>query len=33
MKNYEHSADEVAKLIQSRGYEPVWKEWDAALMA
>jgi 2-iminoacetate synthase len=27
----ERSADEVAKLIQSLGYEPVWKDWDAAL--
>jgi len=25
------SAQEVAKLIQSLGYEPVWKDWDAAL--
>jgi len=29
----ERSADEVAKLIQRLGYEPVWKDWDAALMA
>ena len=28
----ERSADEVAKLIQSLGYEPVWKDWDAALI-
>jgi len=27
----ERSADEVAKLIQGLGYEPVWKDWDAAL--
>jgi 2-iminoacetate synthase len=27
----ERSADEVAKLIQRLGYEPVWKDWDAAL--
>ncbi|HMP84520.1 MAG TPA: 2-iminoacetate synthase ThiH, partial [Verrucomicrobiota bacterium] len=27
----ERPADEVAKLIQSLGYEPVWKDWDAAL--
>jgi 2-iminoacetate synthase len=27
----ERSADEVAKLIQQLGYEPVWKDWDAAL--
>ncbi len=29
----ERSADEVAKLIQRLGYEPVWKDWDAALTA
>jgi 2-iminoacetate synthase len=28
----ERSPEEVAKLIQSLGYEPVWKDWDAALM-
>lgn len=28
----ERSAAEVAKRIQSLGYEPVWKDWDAALM-
>ncbi len=27
----ERSADEVAKRIQHLGYEPVWKDWDAAL--
>jgi 2-iminoacetate synthase len=27
----ERSADEVAKQIQNLGYEPVWKDWDAAL--
>ena len=27
----ERSAGEVAKLIQRLGYEPVWKDWDAAL--
>ena len=27
----ERSADEVAELIRSLGYEPVWKDWDAAL--
>jgi len=27
----ERSADEVAKLIQRLGYEPVWKDWDTAL--
>jgi 2-iminoacetate synthase ThiH len=25
------SADEIAKQIQHLGYEPVWKDWDAAL--
>ena len=29
----ERSADEVAKLIQRLGYEPVWKDWDTALTA
>lgn len=28
----ERSAEEVAKLIQHLGYEPVWKDWDAALI-
>ena len=28
----ERPADEVAKLLQRLGYEPVWKDWDAALM-
>lgn len=27
------SASEMAKLIRSLGYEPVWKDWDAALTA
>jgi len=27
----ERSADEVAELIRRLGYEPVWKDWDAAL--
>jgi 2-iminoacetate synthase len=27
------SADEVAELIRKLGYEPVWKDWDAALTA
>lgn len=27
----ERSANEVAKLIRRLGYEPVWKDWDAAL--
>ena len=29
----ERTADEVARLIQRLGYEPVWKDWDAALTA
>lgn len=28
----ERSADEVARRLQHLGYEPVWKDWDAALM-
>ncbi len=27
----ERSANEVAELIRRLGYEPVWKDWDAAL--
>jgi 2-iminoacetate synthase len=27
----ERSAQEVAELIRGLGYEPVWKDWDAAL--
>ncbi len=27
----ERSAEEVAELIRRLGYEPVWKDWDAAL--
>ncbi len=26
------SPQEIAAIIQSRGYEPVWKDWDPALM-
>jgi 2-iminoacetate synthase len=29
----ERSPDEVAALIRHLGYEPVWKDWDAALSA
>ena len=29
----ERSPGEVAKLIRKLGYEPVWKDWDAALTA
>jgi 2-iminoacetate synthase len=24
----ERSASEIAKVISSKGYEPVWKDWD-----
>jgi len=29
----ERSPEEMAELIRRVGYEPVWKDWDAALMA
>jgi len=29
----ERSPEEVAGLIRRLGYEPVWKDWDAALTA
>jgi 2-iminoacetate synthase len=29
----ERSAGEVAERIRKLGYEPVWKDWDAALTA
>lgn len=29
----ERSAEEVAKRLQHLGYEPVWKDWDAAILA
>jgi 2-iminoacetate synthase len=29
----ERSPQEVADLIRRLGYEPVWKDWDAALTA
>src|SRR5208282_6269473 len=29
----ERSSQEVADLIRRLGYEPVWKDWDAALTA
>lgn len=29
----ERSPQEVARLLQKLGYEPVWKDWDAALTA
>jgi hypothetical protein len=31
--NYERFAGEVAELLRKLGYEPVWKDWDAALTA
>jgi 2-iminoacetate synthase len=27
------SAEEVARVIERLGFEPVWKDWDAALAA
>jgi 2-iminoacetate synthase len=29
----DRSAQDVAALIRQLGYEPVWKDWDAALTA
>jgi len=29
----ERSPQEIAELIRSLGYEPVWKDWDAVLTA
>src|SRR5258707_8401478 len=29
----ERSASQVAEVIRRLGYEPVWKDWDAALTA
>ena len=29
----DRSPQEISKLIQRLGYEPVWKDWDAALTA
>jgi 2-iminoacetate synthase len=29
----DRSPGEVAELIRKLGYEPVWKDWDAALTA
>ena len=33
MRTDECRAAEVAALIRRLGYEPVWKDWDAALTA
>jgi 2-iminoacetate synthase len=27
----ERSAAEIASVLQQRGYEPVWKDWDQVL--
>jgi 2-iminoacetate synthase len=32
-ENDDRSLGEVAELIRKFGYEPVWKDWDAALTA
>ena len=32
-KRHGRSPGEVAELIRKLGYEPVWKDWDAALTA
>ena len=29
----ERSPEQIAELIRSLGYEPVWKDWDAVLTA
>ena len=29
----QRSPDEVAQLIRTLGYEPVWKDWDAAMLS
>jgi 2-iminoacetate synthase len=31
MKSDDRTAQELAALIRQLGYEPVWKDWDAAL--
>jgi len=31
MRSDERKPQEVAALIRRLGYEPVWKDWDAAL--
>lgn len=30
--NDERSPDEIASVIKSQGYEPVWKDWDSAFV-
>lgn len=32
MKSTDRLPGEVAELIRKPGYEPVWKDWDAALI-
>jgi 2-iminoacetate synthase len=29
----ERSPSAIASLLQSRGFEPVWKDWDQAILA
>lgn len=29
----ERSAADIARLLQTRGFEPVWKDWDQAILA
>ena len=29
----ERSAGQIAELLRTRGFEPVWKDWDAAILA
>ena len=33
MSETQTAPQEVAELIRRLGYEPVWKDWDAALTA
>jgi 2-iminoacetate synthase ThiH len=28
----ERSATEIARLLQSKGFDPVWKDWDSAIL-
>ena len=29
----ERSAAEIATLLRSRGFDPVWKDWDPAILS
>ena len=29
----ERSPEEIARVLEAKGYEPVWKDWDAAILA